>query len=242
MGFSYKDWLGNFYPQFCPEADFLTYYASQFKAVEIDSTFYRIPSEKTVEKCRCSTPDDFVMAANFPQSVTHDGTAETRIQDAHRFCEVMRALGPKLGPLLLQFPYSFKPDQWDMFMQIIEAMPEDLRIAVELRNKQWLNDRLYESLKARNIALCLVEHPWVPRLTVKTADFQYIRLLGDRKQIESDFSYVRYDREEELNWWRQIISDFAAAGGDLFVFLNNHYSGHSPTTARRLIELLTARA
>ena len=182
MGFSYKDWLGNFYPQFCPEADFLTYYASQFKTVEIDSTFYRIPSEKTVQKWRRSTPDCFIMAAKFPQSVTHEGTTEARIQDALRFTEVMRGLGPKLGPLLLQFPYSFKPDQRPLLENILSAVPGDLRIAVELRNKKWLNDDLFNLLKKYNIALCLVDHPWVPRLIVKTADFSYIRLLGQMQR------------------------------------------------------------
>ena len=239
MGFSYKDWLGNFYPQFCPPADFLQFYASQFNTVEIDSTFYRIPTEQMIAKWDKITPDSFVMAAKFPQTVTHEGDITSRIETAHAFIEVMKGLNAKLGPLLLQFPYSFKPDQKPLLTELIATLPTDIRIAIELRNKNWLGDELYDMLRERNIALCLVDHPWVPKLAVKTADFHYIRLLGDRKLIESDFSYVRYDRKEELMWWRQVISDFTAAGGDLFVFINNHYSGHAPTTARRLIDLLS---
>ena len=89
-GFSYRDWLGNFYPQFCPAADFLRYYGSRFKTVEIDATFYRIPTVDTVKKWVKNTPDDFVFAAKFPQSVTHEGDLNSRLDNARAFIEVMK--------------------------------------------------------------------------------------------------------------------------------------------------------
>ncbi|MDH4157104.1 MAG: DUF72 domain-containing protein [candidate division Zixibacteria bacterium] len=238
-GFSYKDWLGNFYPQFCPQADFLRFYSSRFKVVEIDATFYRIPAETTVQKWAANTPDCFVFAAKFPQAVTHDGTLETRLESAVTFIEIMKKLGRKLGPLLMQFPYSFKPDQLALLAELVAAMPEDVRIAVELRNKAWLKiDALFELLKSRNMALALIDHPWMPRCKTATADFHYIRFLGDRKKIENDFSYVRFDRSEDLEWWTKVILEFAADGRKVFGFFNNHYSGHSPTTADLMIEIL----
>ncbi|MCB2229202.1 DUF72 domain-containing protein [bacterium] len=237
-GFAYKDWLGNFYPGFCPDRDFLRFYSSQFDTVEIDSTFYRIPSESTVRKWADTTPDKFVFAAKFPRTVTHEGEEAQRIDDAGRFIEVMRGLGDKLGPLLLQFAYSFKPEQFGLLEKLIAVVPEGLSVSVELRNKNWLTDDLYNLLKGRSIPLCLIDHPWMPRLKVQTGPFQYVRLLGDHKKIESDYSWVRDEREEDLRYWREVITGAAQQGTDIFIYVNNHYTGHSPTTARRLAELI----
>jgi len=242
-GFSYKDWLGNFYPQFCPPADFLKYYASMFVTVEIDSTFYRIPADTAVARWAKTTPAQFVFAAKFPRTVTHEGELSSRLETAAEFVKVMKALGSKLGPLLLQFPYSFKPDQQATLMALIEAMPSDRRIAIELRNKQWLDETaVFDRMKDQNIAFCLIDHPFMPRLDIQTADFSYLRFLGDRKKIEADFSYVRFERGEDLAWWSTLIEQVAGEGKDLFAYVNNHYSGHSPSTARQLVELLEARA
>ncbi len=239
-GFSYKDWLGNFYPQFCPPADFLTFYSSKFKTVEIDATFYRIPSKETVQKWAKVTPDDFVFAAKFPQTVTHEGELTTRIANARTFIEVMNYLESKRGPLLLQFPYSFKPDQIETLLGLLEALPDDGLFAVEFRNKKWLETKgIFDILTEKNIAFCLIDHPWMPRVNVKTADFQYFRFLGDRKKIENDFSYVRFDREEELVQWSKIIEEWASQDINCFVYFNNHYSGHAPTTGNLLREILS---
>ena len=238
-GFSYKDWLGNFYPQFCPPADFLRFYASRFRTVEIDSTFYRIPAESTVRKWADCTGERFTFAAKFPQAVTHEGDLASRLDSRDRFMEVMRLLGEKLGPLLLQFPYSFKPDQAPLLLGLLEGLPSDLQISVELRHKGWLdNEAIFDTFRQRNISFCLIDHPWMPRSRIVTADFVYVRLLGDRKKIESDFSYVRFDREEDLNWWHQLVREYADQGKNIYVYFNNHYTGHSPTSACRLLEML----
>jgi uncharacterized protein YecE (DUF72 family) len=238
-GFSYDDWLGNFYPQFCPKADYLRYYSSKFSTVEIDATYYRIPNCETVKKWCCSTPQDFVFAAKFPRTVTHEGDSASRIAQAKQFIETMKHLDCKLGPLLLQFPYSFKPDQRDFLMKLIESLPDGHQIAIELRNKYWLKvDEIFELLKAKNIAFCLIDHPWMPKTSVCTADFSYIRFLGDRKKIEEDFTYVRDHHEESLEWWKDVVVDFCKQGKTVFGFFNNHYSGHSPSTANLMLQIL----
>lgn len=238
-GFSYKDWLGNFYPQFCPPADFLRFYSSVFTTVEIDSTFYRIPKRETVARWADQVRDKFIFTAKFPRTVTHEGTQAERVKSAVAFTEVIRQLGSRLGPLLLQYPYSFKPSEFDNLCQLISELPSDLRIAVEFRNKAWLGEeRLFPLLSENNIAFALIDHPWMPRQEIATADFHYIRFLGDRKQIPDDFSHVRFDREKDLAWWREVIAKLANSGQDVFAYFNNHYSGHSPSTAKRMIELL----
>lgn len=238
-GYSYKDWLGNFYPQFCPSADFLRFYSTIFRTVEIDSTYYRIPEVESIQRWKKATPDDFIFAAKFPSSVTHEGEIESRIENSKIFIDVMSHLEEKLGPLLLQFPYSFKPDEHSEIMEkLIEAMPDHPKVAVEVRNKKWLGQDFYDLLQGKRISLAQIDHPWMPRRTELTADFAYIRFLGDRKTIESDFSFERLDREEELGWWSVLIEEFTRDRGEVYAYFNNHYSGHSPTTARRLMEVL----
>ena len=104
-GFSYKDWLGNFYPQFCPQSDFLRFYASKFNTVEIDSTFYHIPKEDTVKRWYKVTPDKFLFTAKFPQTVTHEGSLNSRIDNARKFIDVIKNLNSKfrLPPTLLVY-------------------------------------------------------------------------------------------------------------------------------------------
>jgi len=238
-GFSYKDWLGNFYPQFCPQQDFLRFYATIFKTVEIDATFYRIPTAEMVKRWKKVTSDDFVFTAKFPRTVTHEGGIEERLSNMGAFIESMKHLEGKLGPLLLQFPYSFKPDEHeDIFLKLIEGLPDSGKFSVEVRNKKWLGDRFYGILKSKNVSLCLIDHPWMPRKTEFTGDFLYIRFLGDRKKIPNDFSYIRNEREDELDWWSRLIEEYSIDKGEVYAFFNNHYSGHSPSTARRLMEIL----
>lgn len=237
-GFSYSDWLGNFYPQFCPKLDFLQFYSSKFNIVEIDSTYYGVPDKVTIKKWCKVTPDDFLFTAKFPKAVTHEGNIDLRISTACQFVENMRLLNDKLAVLLLQFPYSYKPDKLDNLLQILSVLPSDIRFAVELRNKCWLEvSPLFDRLKEQNIAFCLIDHPWMPRLDIQTADFSYFRFLGDRKKIEKDFSYVRNSRESELVYWQKVIVSSLEKQHDCFVFFNNHYSGHSPTTAKKFESL-----
>jgi uncharacterized protein YecE (DUF72 family) len=238
-GFSYKDWLGNFYPQFCSQKDFLRFYSAVFSTVEIDATFYRIPDIELVKRWTKVTPDNFRFTAKFPRMVTHEGSFDERKGALESFVDHMRYLDGKLGPLLMQFPYSFTPEENSgLLHRLLDILPEKLTIAVEVRNKKWLGDLFYESLKGRNICLCLMDHPWMPRMTTFTADFAYIRLLGDRRKIGSDFSHIRNDREDDLKWWAELIESFSREKGEVYAYVNNHYTGHSPTTARRLAEII----
>jgi uncharacterized protein YecE (DUF72 family) len=240
-GYSYNDWLGNFYPQFCSSKDFLRFYASIFNTVEIDATFYRIPTAEMVKNWKRITPSNFIFTAKFPQTVTHEGDLESRLTSLKSFVEVMRHLEEKQGPLLLQFPYSFNPVQHEGVLKgLLENIPNDIRAAVEVRNRKWLKPDFYRLLRERKITLCYIDHPWMPRKTEATSDFAYIRFLGDRKKIENDFSYERFGHEDDLKWWSELIEEFSREKGEVYAYFNNHYSGHSPTTARRLVEIINA--
>ncbi len=240
-GYSYDDWLGNFYPQFCSSKDFLRFYSSIFNTVEIDATFYRIPSVDTVKNWRKVTPPGFIFSAKFPETVTHGGDIDSRISNLKAFMEVMSHLEEKRGPLLLQFPYSFNPaEHYDLLKNLIEHVPEEGKISLEVRNRKWLTPEFYQMLICKKISLCLMDHPWMPKKTAFTGGFAYIRFLGDRKKIESDFSYERVAHEEDLKWWSELMEEFSREKGEVYAYFNNHYSGHSPTTAKRLIEIVNS--
>jgi len=239
-GFSYQDWVGNFYPKPCPPRDFLRIYAETFKTVELDSTFYRIPSLDRVKRWKEATPPGFVFSAKFPQSVTHEGELKERISNLKAFVAAMEPLEEKLGPLLLQFAYGFKPDEhYDILEGLVDSLPPGNKYVVEMRNRKWLKPEFFELLKSRRICLCQIDHPWMPKKSEFTAEFLYIRFLGDRNKIPDDFSFERDSHQKELEWWSNLIQEFTIERGEVYGYFNNHYTGHSPTTARRLMEMLS---
>ena len=237
-GFNYPDWLGNFYPQFCPPADFLRCYSNVFSTVELDSTFYRIPDIDTVEKWARSTSGDFCFSARFPQSVTHEGTLDARIAAATSFIEVMRRLEDKSGPLLMQFPASFGQESKSILNELLKQLPTGIRMVVEFRRSDWFTPATFRLLRKHGVALSLTECPGLPRLRVRTADFVYVRLVGDRSSITEDFSHVRLSRAEELSFWTDAVRELSDQTAEIYAYLSNHFSGHAPTTARQFRELL----
>jgi len=240
-GFGYKDWVGNFYPLYCKPDEYLRRYAERFDTVELDSTFYGVPKETSVERWAASTPDRFRFAAKFPRTVTHEGTSSERLVEAARFVGVMKRSGAKLGPLLLQFPPGFTPESKELLERLMGAVPGDVRLAVELRHIGWFEDWLYKMLERRGAALCLIDYPGVPRLEVRTTDWSYIRLIGDHRGIQDDYSYVRHAREEELEWWSQVVVHTVEDESDVYGYVNNHFSGHAPSTAKRFRQTALAQ-
>jgi uncharacterized protein YecE (DUF72 family) len=235
-GWSYKDWIGPFYPAGTPAARYLPVYANYFETVEIDSTFYATPGPRMIAAWRERTPEHFIFAAKVPRSITHDAQLVGAAEEVAAFAATMRTLGPKCGPLLFQFAPTFTAAQWDDLAALLPTLPTDLRWAIEVRHTSWLSEPFYDLLRAHNIALAHVDLPWMPRATPVTADFAYIRWLGDRRAIADDFSYVRagFEREAQLDWWARQIMRLAERGMEVFGYANNHYQGHSPATLREL--------
>jgi len=262
---SAKEWVGPFYPPGTEPKDFLTEYGKHFDSVETDSTYYHVPARTLVRSWADRTPDDFRMSAKFPRSVCHagDGPApnpdrvldlDHSAKDRHGFFTAMLELGPKCGPLVLQFPYFNKKafpnagpflERLDRFLS---ALPGDFRYAVEIRNKGWIKADFLEVLRRHSAAMVLVDQAWMPhadelpaRLDPVTTDFAYIRLLGDRKEIEAitkTWEREVINRDEKLVRWARVIRDLNEKLPETYAFANNHYAGHGPTTVRKLKELL----
>jgi uncharacterized protein YecE (DUF72 family) len=255
--FTAAGWEASFYPQGMRPKNFLRHYASRFQTVEIDSTFYGTPSPSTVTGWNEKTPGDFIFAVKVPQVITHDKVLVDCEAEFDEFIERMHLLGNKLGPMLLQFP---KFDEWslrssDEFrgrLQSFFKRASNLRagrFAVEVRNKDWLDPRLTDLLRECNVGLALTDTSFMPRpwemkgtLDLVTADFSYVRWLGNRKAIEertTTWDKTVIDRQSDLTSWvvvlKRLVQDKRIR--KIFVFANNHYAGHAPATVQQFWEL-----
>jgi uncharacterized protein YecE (DUF72 family) len=258
--FTAKGWEGIFYPAGMKSQDFLSHYAKQFRTVEIDSTFYGTPKPSTVENWKQRTPSDFIFALKIPQVITHEKVLVGCEPEFDEFLETISLLGEKLGPMLFQFP---KFDQWTLNKSeeliarldsfLCRVTNPALRFVVEIRNKNWLIAPLLDFLRSRNIALALTDTTFVPRpwetkepLNLVTADFAYVRWLGDRKGIEqvtTSWNRPIVDREPEIRRWVDFLNHMVLNKKlrKIFAFANNHYAGHAPDTLRLFEKLWTAR-
>ncbi|MFP3853891.1 MAG: DUF72 domain-containing protein [Anaerolineales bacterium] len=237
QGFSFKDWVGPFYPDGTQPRRYLEIYARHFPSVEIDSTFYATPRESVVAGWRERTPEGFRFAAKFPRLITHDKKLDRAKADAESFIQRMQILGDKLGVLTLQFAYDFGPEFSDRLERFLEDLPEGPRYAVEVRNRGWLEPNFGEMLSHYGVALVLQDLHYMPRLDWVTADFTVIRWLGRRKDIEV-FDRIQLDREARLRDWAERVQGFMESGVDVYGYFNNHFAGHSPASVRRFADVL----
>ncbi len=251
--FTAAGWQGSFYPSELKPSDYLSYYSQHFDTVEVDSTFYRIPSATTTRNWYAKTPPDFVFAAKVPQTVTHEQCLVDCNDELNKFMAAMAPLGEKLGPLLLQFPYFNRQAfaSVDGFLErlkpFLKSLPKGYRFAVEIRNKGWMVPKLLGLLREHGVALALIDHPWMPRpaellarIDPITSHFTYIRWLGDRKAIEErtkTWEKVIVNRRRDLEEWVEACRTFNQRSIGVFGYANNHYAGHAPATVRQFWEL-----
>jgi uncharacterized protein YecE (DUF72 family) len=251
--FTAAGWEGTFYPAGLKSADFLTYYATKFDMVEVDSTFYRTPALSTVKDWYAKTPPGFLFAAKVPQVITQEKVLVDCDVEFKQFVETMDYLGEKLGPLLLQFGYFNKKaflgvnDFLARLWPFLKKLPKGNRFAVEIRNKNWLAPQFVETLRERGVALTLIDQSWMPRpaqwfekCDPITADFTYVRWLGDRKGIEErtkTWDKVIVDRSGDLAEWVKVLKTVHKRRIQIRAFANNHYAGHAPATVETFHQL-----
>lgn len=228
---SHDSWKGSVYARGSKPGEYLAQYARRFDTVEIDATWYRCPSDKLVLKWRHDTPDHFRFSAKVPSAITHEKRLVGCDADLAEFLRVMDLLGPKRGPLVFQFPYDFKPDQFDNLQRFLATLPTGVPFALEVRHKGWLTERFYDLLRSKRIALVLLDLSWMPKLDLLTTDWTYVRFIGDRKKIEAQtttWEKIIVDRSTETAEWAARIQKFLDDGVITWAYFNNHYAGHAP--------------
>jgi uncharacterized protein YecE (DUF72 family) len=255
---SSPDWRGGFYPEAIESADMISAYARQLSTVEIDSTWYRIPGQSTVDAWRERTPPGFIFAAKVPSVISHEKYLLDCDSELNQFAAVMARLGDKLGPLVLQFPYVAKgkdaheyahgADFLARLKKFAAILPSGFQWAVEIRNSLWVRDELLGLLRARGIALVFTDYYTMdplPKMAARsgifTAPFTYIRFLGNHKQMDlavararaegkrrADWDSLFVDRGAQMKSWIPPIRDLLSKGVPLYVYFNNHYAGYAP--------------
>ena len=253
VSWSKSDWVGSFYPADLKPAQFLETYARAFRTVEIDATFYRVPSRSMVTGWRDRSPEGFVFAAKIPRLITHQKLLRDCQKELSIFLKVMETLGDKLGPLLLQFPYFNKSafasrEQFDkLLVPFLETLPKGFRFALEIRNKNWISWDFLELLREHSVGFTLLAQAWMPRidtlakaLDLVTGDFCYVRFMGDRKELENQtqtFDKLLDDKSDEMLIWASELKKIVAKGTPTYTFFSNYYAGCGPGSAKLFTDL-----
>jgi len=231
-GFSYKDWIEKFYPEDLPSNIWLEYYADQFKTVEINNSFYRLPSLATWRNWFKRTPEGFLFSVKAHQGVSHLKKLIVPNEYWENFLKRVRLLKEKLGVILIQLPPQLKADPERLSQFLDRYQQNNLRLAFEFRHQSWFEEPILEILEKFNASLVFhdcKDWPIPPKKT--TADFVYLRLHG----IEQKYNY-RYS-EEELKEWVSEINQWQKKQLDVFVYFNNDVDAFAVSNAKELINL-----
>jgi uncharacterized protein YecE (DUF72 family) len=243
QGWNYDAWIGPFYPINTRPVDFLSLYAKAFDTVEVDSTFYAVPSAKNVRDWAARVPAGFTFALKLPKEISHENRLRDAAGLAPLFFDRARELGAKLGPILIQLGPDFMPSERPVLAEFLSQLPRDLQFAVEFRQRGWIEEGVLALLADHNVAVALTDARWIPRKTMlalaehPTADFAYIRWMGPNREIV-DYSRIQFDRSRELESWSHALRTLDDRVDFVWGYANNHFAGHSPSTARDLQKLV----
>ncbi|HET7697908.1 MAG TPA: DUF72 domain-containing protein [Vicinamibacterales bacterium] len=223
-GYNYPEWRGSFYPEKFPTARMLAYYAERFTTVEVNYTFYRMPTPALLEGWAKGTPDRFTFTLKAPRRITHDARLQ-RVEDlTQTFCRTAATLGGKLGVLLFQLPPTMKRDD-AVLGAFVDTLPEGTRAAFEFRHASWHDDAVFAALRRRNLALCIADSEKMSTPVVATADYAYFRLRDEG-----------YQPADIVRWARTIRG--LDGIGDAYVYFKHEEQGKGPEFAQLLMTAL----
>jgi len=236
----------------------ITAYSRQLSTVEVDATWYRMPTRSMVDAWNARTPQGFVFSAKVPRVISHEKYLEGCETELNEFVTIMSRLGDKLGPMVLQFPYVAKgkdPEEYATGARFLARLKKFARLlpggfqwAVEIRNSRWVQSELLDVLRSHQISLVFIDYYTMdplPKLFgrsgILTAPFVYIRFLGNHKQMDaavqqarkdgkrdSEWGSLLVDRTEQMKLWIPAIRDIATRQVPVYVYFNNHYAGYAP--------------
>jgi uncharacterized protein YecE (DUF72 family) len=227
-GYNYPEWKGSFYPEDLPASRMLPYYAERFPTVEINNTFYRMPSAKVLQGWSQATPESFRLTLKAPQRITHVARLKDCADAVDYFCKQAATLGPKLGAILFQLPPYLRKDL-ALLDGFLEMLPRPLVAAFEFRHASWLDDEVFQRLADRNMALCVADGEKVSAPVKITANYAYFRLRDEGYQ------------EEDVRRWADIIRKETAQCSDVYIYFKHEEEGKGPAFARILMDALGLR-
>jgi uncharacterized protein YecE (DUF72 family) len=236
-GWSYEEWVEPFYR--FKKVSKLRFYNKIFKTAEIDSTFYRYPTEGTVYGWLRYTDPGFVFTAKLPKLITHDKLLDLQQgveDDLSKFCGIMRRLrdAGKLGCLLIQLPPKFDFDQVGRLDGFFGILPKDFSFAVEFRDLSWMNNDTWSLLSKHKVAYTIVDEPLLPPDTRITSNIAYFRWHGRGRRPWFDYRY----KKEELEPWVPRVKEVSGKVEKIYGYFNNHYHGYAVENCLQVMEML----
>jgi len=223
-GYNYPEWRGSFYPEKFPTSKMLAFYAERFNTVEVNYTFYRMPTPPLLEGWAAGTPEAFAFTLKAPRRITHDSKLQHVEDLTQTFCRTAATLGSKLGALLFQLPPTFKRDD-AVLGAFLETIPEGTRAAFEFRHVSWHDEAVFDALRRRNLALCIADSEKMSTPVVRTADYSYFRLRDEGYQ------------PPDIERWGATIRG-GDGTGDAYVYFKHEEQGKGPEFAQLLMKSL----
>lgn len=234
-GWHYEHWRGLFYPEKLEKTKWLWFYARHFDTVELNNTFYRLPSEAAVKTWRDSSPENFTFAVKVSRFITHIKRLRNLGDSVDKFTSRIKILGGKLGPLLYQTPPNMHRNN-EVLESFVSALPQDMRHVFEFRHESWFNDTVYQILRKYNAGLCVFDMPDFTCPLVATADFAYIRFHGSTGLYSSCYS------DDELAGWAGKLTGLAQNLKAVYIYFNNDMEAYAVKNALTLRSLLEAHS
>ena len=257
-GFSYKEWVGPFYPEGLKAGDYLAHYATRFDTVELNATFYRLPTLNSLESIVAKTPAGFSFVVKAHRSLTHEPPDDLALAvSAFKMALKPFTAAGKLGGLLLQFPYAFQPvpANRERLARLAGDLGGGTPVVVEFRHRAWFRDDFLEAVGKLGLSLCCVDEPELPGLpppvALVTGPVGYLRFHGRNKEAwwakddtgepRDPGARYRYDyTAKEMKEWVPKVRDLSAAAQRTYLFFNNHPEGHAAKNALAFRTLLVS--
>lgn len=234
-GFAYKDWEESFYPKNTHQRNYLKVYSKYFSAVEIDSSFFHIPSESTLTHWDYETPYDFTFCFKMPRTITHEKRLIGIEDDLKLFLDRLNIISHKLGPILIQLPPKFTKSVNELiFEDFVYLLPSKYNFAIEFRHESWMKDDILDLLEDKKISCVCSENKYMLPHVYKTSSVGYIRFIGSGDFI--NYNKLQKDnRIETVELWRRVQS---VGYEHIFVFFSNNYEGFAPGSLNKLNEII----
>jgi uncharacterized protein YecE (DUF72 family) len=233
-GWSYQGWSGTFYPRNLKASDWLKYYSQIFDITEINSTFYKIPSQEMTRRWDEVTPRHFRFTAKFPSIITHEKRLENVNSEVFSFLSSLSPIYEKISALVLQLPPSLSFEEAKpRLVKLFELLPSDFLYPIEGRHESWFSDEAIKFLEERKFCLVWNDITGINNPMPITANYLYIRLIGDRSIPDSEFGKIVKNKNELISSWAKKLKEIQNIP-QVFLMANNHYEGFGPATANSL--------
>ena len=232
-GWHYRHWLGRFYPKELPPRQMFAFYQQHFDTVELNNSFYRLPTPEAFDCWKASAPADFIFAVKGSRFVTHNKKLKEPEQPLKNLLPRAERLGNKLGPILWQLPPKWRRNT-ERLEEFLQALPQRHRYAFEFREASWHHESVYDILSRHNAAYCIYELAGFSTEPQVTADFAYVRLHGPGGKYQGSYS------KQSLYQWAARMAEWTQKLSAIYVYFDNDQAAYAARNALELKRLVAA--